>query len=48
VGQSVNLVTKTITVPRSGNTQFYRIRSETMVTISSLVISSGNVVIIYK
>ena len=48
VGQSVNLGTQTITVPVSGSTQFYRIRSETVVTIARIVISGGNVTITYK
>ena len=47
-GQSVNPATKTITVPLSGNTQFYRIRSETALTITSSTISGGNVVITYN
>jgi hypothetical protein len=47
-GQSVNLVTKTITVPRSGSTQFYRIWSGTALTINSIAISGGNLVIAYK
>jgi len=46
--QSVNLATKTITVPLSGNTQFYRIRSNTALTMTSIKISGGNVVIIYN
>jgi len=48
VGQSVNLVNKTITVPLSGGTQFYRIRSKSVVTIASILISGVNVVIVYK
>jgi hypothetical protein len=47
-GQSVNLVTKTITVPISGSMQFYRIRSGTALTITSITISGGNVVITYN
>ena len=47
-GQSLNLATKTITVPASGNMQFYRIRSGTALTIASITISGGNVVIIYN
>jgi hypothetical protein len=47
IGQSLNLGTETITVPLSGNTQFYRIRSATALTITSISISGGNVVITY-
>jgi hypothetical protein len=47
-GQLLNLATKTITVPLSGRTQFYRIRSATTLTIKSIAISGGNVVIIYN
>jgi len=46
-GQSVNLATKTITVPQSGSMQFYRIRSDTTLTITGISISGGNVVITY-
>jgi len=45
-GQSVNLATKTITVPLSGN-RFYRIRSDTARTITSITIADGAVVITY-
>jgi hypothetical protein len=47
VGQSVNAVTRTITVPRTGATQYYRIRSGTALTITSTTLSGGNVVITY-
>jgi len=47
-GQSVNLATKTITVPTSGAVQYYRIRSDTALTIMSIIISGGNVVITYN
>jgi hypothetical protein len=47
-GQSFNLVTKIITVPKSAAAQFYRIRSGTALTITSIVISGGNVVMTYK
>jgi len=47
-GQSVNLATKTITVPMSGDMQYYRIRSSTALTITSITISGGNVVITYN
>jgi hypothetical protein len=47
-GQSVNLATRTITVPMSGSTQFYRIRSDTALTIMNTTISGGNVVITYN
>jgi hypothetical protein len=48
VGQSVNLLTKTITVPLSGRSQFYRIRSATALTITKITLSGGNVVITYN
>ena len=48
IGQTLDLGTKTITVPLSGNTQFYRIRSATALTITSISISAGNVVITYN
>src|SRR5207253_2983416 len=47
-GQSLNLETKTITVPLSGSRQFYRIRSNTALTITSIRISVGNAVITYN
>jgi hypothetical protein len=47
-GQSVNLATKTITVPMSGNMRFYRIRSGTALTIASITVAGGNVVITYN
>lgn len=47
-GQSINLTTKTITVPRSGNTQFYRLWSDTALTITGITISGGNMVITYN
>jgi len=47
-GQSLNLATKTITVPLSGNMRFYRVRSTTALTITSITISGGNVVITYN
>jgi hypothetical protein len=49
LGQTVNLATKTLTVPLplSGNVQFYRIRSSTALTITSVTISGGNVLITY-
>jgi hypothetical protein len=48
VGQSVNPATKTITAPKSGDMQFYRIRSGTALTIQSIIASGGNVVITYN
>jgi len=47
-GQTLSLATKTITVPLSGGTQFYRIRAGTALTITSITISGGNVVITYN
>ena len=48
VAQSINLATKTITVPQSGNAQFYRIWSDTALHITNIILSGGNVVIIYN
>ncbi|HXJ61107.1 MAG TPA: ice-binding family protein, partial [Verrucomicrobiae bacterium] len=47
-GQVANLATKTITVPRSGSMQFYRIRSDRALTIKSILIYAGDVVITYN
>jgi hypothetical protein len=48
IGQSINLTTQTITVPVSGSAQFYRIRSQTLLAITSIAISDGNIVITYR
>jgi PAS domain-containing protein len=48
IGQTLNLETGTITVPLSGSTQFYRIRSVTAHSITSITISGGNAVISYN
>ena len=48
IGQSLNLATKTFTVPLSGNAQFYRIASGTVLTFTRLHIVGGNVIIIYQ
>jgi len=47
-GQSLNLAIKTITVPKSGSMQFYRIRSNTALTMQSITVSGGNMVITYN
>jgi len=47
-GQIANLATKTITVPLSPSMAFFRIRSNTALTITSITISAGNVVITYN
>ena len=47
-GQSVNFANKTITVPKSGASQYYRIRSGTALTITSITLSGGNLVITYN
>ncbi|MDB6028658.1 MAG: hypothetical protein JWM68_4881 [Verrucomicrobiales bacterium] len=47
-GQSLNLATKTITVPKSGKTQFYRMRSGTALTITSTTTSGNNIIITYN
>jgi hypothetical protein len=46
-GQSLNLATRTITVPKSDRMQYYRIRSGTALTITSITLSGGNMVITY-
>jgi len=48
VGQSVNLQTKTITIPLSASMQFYRIRAGTALTITRISASGGNVVVTYN
>jgi len=48
IGQSLDLETQTITVPVSGSRQFYRIRAGTTLTITSITLSGGNVVITYN
>jgi len=47
-GHSVNLATRTITVPVSGSMQYYRITSATALTIANITISGANVVITYN
>jgi hypothetical protein len=47
-GQSLNLVTQTLTVPRAGGTQFYRIRSDTTLAIANITASGANLAITYK
>jgi hypothetical protein len=47
-GASVNLGTKTITVPVGGSASFYRIRSDVAYTITSITIVGPNVVIVYN
>jgi len=47
-GQVVNTGTKTITVPLSGSSQFYRIRAGTALAITSVTIVGGNVVITHN
>jgi hypothetical protein len=46
-GQSVNLATKTITVPLSGGAQFYRVRAATAHTLTGITIQGGNAAITY-
>ena len=47
-GASVNTSTKTITVPLSGEAQYYGIQSGTAVTITGISRSGGNIVITYN
>ncbi|TMQ01656.1 MAG: DUF3494 domain-containing protein, partial [Verrucomicrobia bacterium] len=46
-GQSVDLAAKVISVPLSGGMQYYRIRSNTAVTITGITIFGGNVLLTY-
>jgi hypothetical protein len=48
LGQSANVQTKTITAPQSSSMQFYRIRAATGLTITSITLSGGNVVIVHN
>jgi hypothetical protein len=48
VGQSVNLATKTTTVPASGSMQYYRIKSGTALTMTGITVPGGNVLITYN
>jgi hypothetical protein len=48
IGQSLNPAANTFTVPLSGSKQFYRIRSGTVVKITRITITGGNVVITYN
>jgi hypothetical protein len=47
-GQYISLATKTITAPQGGSVQFYRIWSDTAVTITGITARDGNVVITYN
>ena len=47
-GQVVNTATKTITVTASGSEQFYRIFADSALTVKSITVSGGNVVISYE
>jgi hypothetical protein len=47
-GQTVDLSAKSINVPKTGNTVFYRIRSDTPITIRTVTVSGGSVVISYN
>ncbi len=47
-GQSVDVATKTITVPVSGSMRYFRIIAGTAFTITSTTVAGGNVVIIYN
>jgi len=47
-GQSVNRVTKTVSVPKSGGVQFYQLKSGAALVIKSIAITGANVVIAYQ
>jgi hypothetical protein len=47
-GAVVNIATKTVTVPVSGSMQFYRLQSSSPLTIQSITIVGGSVVITYQ
>jgi hypothetical protein len=48
LAQSIDLTTRTITVPKSGSAQFYRIRATKALTVASITLSGANVVITYN
>ena len=48
IGQVLDLGNRTITVPLSGNVQFYRVRSATALTIAGISITGLNVVIHFQ
>jgi hypothetical protein len=48
IGQSLDLAAQTFTVPLSGGTQFYRIRSVTALAFTSIKVVGGNAVITYQ
>ena len=47
-GQSINQGTKTITAPIIGNLQFYKILAPSALTIRTVSLSGGNIVIVYN
>ncbi len=47
-GSVINTATKTVTVPVSGSMQFYRMQSSSAVTIQSITVAGGNVLITYQ
>ena len=47
-GQYISLATKSITAPQGGSVQFYRIWSDTALTITGIAVPGGNVVITYN
>ncbi|HKS36449.1 MAG TPA: hypothetical protein VJW76_04610 [Verrucomicrobiae bacterium] len=47
-GATVDTVAKTVTVARSGNQRFYRLRGPTALSIRTTQISGGNVVLTYE
>jgi len=47
-GATVDTVAKTVTVARSGNQRFYRLRGPTALSIKAIQISGGNVVLTYE
>ncbi len=47
-GQSVNYATRTITTPQPSSTRFYRLWANETLTINSISVSAGNLVITYE
>jgi hypothetical protein len=45
---SINQTTKTITIPQSGSARFYRLRWDHQLTIKSITLVGGNVVMTYQ
>jgi len=47
-GQFINFAIKSITAPKQGSNQFYRIWSDTALTITEFTVTNGNVAVTYE